>query len=275
MFSITRTIWGIGLNNANMRGNPYKPMVNTTLNESMKIFTNPPIDETRNPLMQYFIIGIGNTPAVNTSNNSVYLHESNRLPIHNNLFKICPFVVRTIDNDLDDESQKAYRLKKKIIRNGVEYFVYFAKKFSMDKHSNIIMTSEYSDGDEGRLSYFEATDPEIQSPTPKIRIGDVLRTPSKYIFSVDKILIELSSDEQQDILDAIKIYNGVEENVVINELALISGKDFETDDGGVEIGDSQVMYFVNLTDSNELELGENVGFYKEIDVGGTEPLFYE
>jgi len=272
MNSSIRTIYGVDLSLANLKGTVYKPLPNTTLNEKFNIEVRIPNEKTGNPTLKGFCIGNGNTPTLGKNEDGILFYgryNANDGALHSHI----PFIVRELRYDLSSIDKSKYRLRKEIVKDGVKYVAYYMKVIEpVDRKSQILEIAVANDGTYG-ISNYNTNDASILNPT-EIETEQISKSvTNKYIVISDQIGLTLNKDELDEIRKGMKTLGLDTLSNKINELAVCTGLD------GIDVVNhmeesfcTQIFIFADLPYEVDLELIEDKGFYREIEIGGMEPI---
>jgi len=272
MNSTVKTIYNIDLSLANFKRKDYKPLPNTTLNEKFNILMDIDSMNVDNPILKGYCLGNGNIKTIG-QDSKTFLHYGNHRSIDGALYSHIPFLIRELDKDLGVTDKMKYRLRKEIRIDNIDYVVYYMKVIEDISITNQILNITSKDGTLPKLSVFNSNDVSILNPTPKEYTDNVTSIKDEYVTVSDQVALILTIDELNEIKNAMKIMGLDSVSTKINELAICSGVDVVNPaDATVESAYSQVMLFVDLDYDIELALNEDRGFYREIEIGGMEPI---
>ena len=126
--TIRRTMLGAKLSSENLIGLDYRHVDFTTLNEELQFGLDIRVPEGKNPLMQYFAIGVkgylpGST-AEGIPKPIYFIHEGSDC----NLYTILPMVLRDEDDDLTDVQRDLYRARIPCEVKGRRKVAYYLRK---------------------------------------------------------------------------------------------------------------------------------------------------
>lgn len=277
---LTHTIWGQTLMTANALGIEYPIFQHSTLNELYRVQENARLERNERPKIGYFCLGMGGhgTSSFNFNGKTfakpdLYKHD----PKDAGLYEPIPFVLRRLNNDLTPEERANYGLRVKRSYNGVEYFAYYAKRFTtatseirilQDTVVNGKLTSQPYVADRSNLS------PERPTLSPR---GVVVASNEKLRNNLE-IVISMDSNDMKNLMDVSRIlFDGNEEFLVISEIALCSGVDRMvtgvTGNGQPlqynEVLACQVAAFITM---HKLAADNNGGFEVYFDMGSRVPM---
>lgn len=199
---------------------PYSPAPNSTLNEFLDIGLSSPLPTGKFPTLRYLTIGSGGMENVTAGGKGIQRTKTHSIK-DASLFEHMPVAMREVGNDFTAEEREQYRLRKKMTRNSVEYFAYFALvgTFVTDEvQTNVITTV---DGN----STPSAFDFDIMAIPP---VGVSSTVTNKVVSIGVNTTIPISALALTELRNAIDIYySGDMDMGVINELATVQGIDSE------------------------------------------------
>ncbi len=272
MNSTVRTIYGIDLGLANYKKSDYKPLPNTTLNEKFNILANVDQFTVDNPILKGYCLGNGNIKTIGDDSKTM-LYYGNHKVTDGALYSHIPFIIRKVDQDLSPTERMSYRLRKELIVDDITYVVYYMKIIDSISISNQILKIESEMDTMPKLSIFYTNDAAILNPVPKEYTDEVTSIKDTYVAISDQISIVLTITELDEIREAMRILKLDEISTKINELAICSGVDVINQvDYSVESAYSQVNLFVDMDYDINILINEDKGFYREIEIGGMEPM---
>jgi len=264
VLNTSRTIYGVMLQNAVMLGQPYVPLVNTTLNEKFDILSIYDITD-KYPTVNLLTIGVGGSeyglPQMN-------IKRSVHSPKDGALFNHIPFFVREGNYTLTKTENQRYRLVKQVIHNDVVYtvayglvlnnFIYENKVYQLNSITNNYNYTEY------KTQY----DSNILNPVNNGYVDLVNSDTGKYLICTSSIIIDFTSKIIEEIMHAMDVFNNG--SYVINEMGLAASVEVELENGLLENVSTQMTHFidVNYDVSNYKDNGININ----LDIGGSEPF---
>lgn len=268
-----KTIWAKMLEIASFTGRKYIPPPNTTLNEKFSILRNIDTSTLPNPTMRYLAIGNGNVNVIQNSAD-LPLHTGVRKVKDGALFSHVPFIIRDKEIGFTEEEKSKYRLMREVNLGDKTYIMFMLKILNPDDNDSKLMTIETNgNGSMPTIEVFTTVDSEILYPVDDRQLTNQLYTGNKYLFVADTIPITLSAEEMSNIQEAITTLGLDEVSPSINEMALCTGIEYtDAETGIVETLDAQIAFFIELTHKLEMELNDGDDFYRDIDIGGMEPM---
>lgn len=278
MDSITRTVYGIHLQDCQFMGIPFRMDPHTTLNERFGIQDGvSPVSGTL-PRFAYFAIGNGgHTMSVGASGiwkPDPTVHEATSA----SLYKPYPFVLRLPENDLTVEQRKGYALRREEIYDGVRYIAYYLKRIDFSRVTVEMQLKTVKEDGTVTTTPFVPTTANLFPTPPVLAPTGINITTANYVTAaavVPLIINQVDTDELKNVANIIWHEIGA---AIISEIALVSGVDKLIQAGGNgqtqftfnEVIAAQVVSFINTFFSAEFS---NTGTDLTIDVGATEPLF--
>lgn len=229
----------------------------------------------------YVCIGIDGHRMITDSNGIVKTLPVEHKPTDTGLYKIMPFVVKPVDNDLTDSERAKFRLRKVLTIDGVNYAAYYLRKLdTMNVSSTMVLTSI----DQG-IKNQTPWKPSINNLRPtKPTVG--YENDSSYISTISNVPLVF---EEQDIIwfqEACQLLLG-DANYSITEIGYCTAVDkpivrqfpisgTQTPSTSIrsrnlkEVVATQIAFFVS-TDLNLRVM--NKRFTWTMDIGINEPLF--
>lgn len=249
-------------------GKPFRPILNTTLNEKHNILPEEHVAEGVYPTLKYYAIGLGQESMFDNTNKYKFSYHQ---AINGALFDQIPFVMKTADEDLDNLDKLKYRFRKSITVNGVEYFAYYLKECPYPD-SRDFLTEIVVSGDEEYLNVFNSSTDSILNPTP-INKQAMLDSPSdsEYINKIIDFTFSMTKTEVDNLLDVFDLLDLDASH--INEIAICSGSDITLENGLTEAIDVQTAFICDTSILLATDMLEDDKIDLKIEVGGSEPLF--
>lgn len=239
-------------------------------------------EDSKNNCLQYFVIGNGGhrnmpAPTGGVPYTDVEVHRATDA----GLFKMIPFVVRPVTDDLTGVERAKYRLRKTMMINGQLYAAYYARKLNIDAVIPEMTTVTVADGIE-YPSTFQPTLANLK-PTPS-EIN--YENDGSFVQVVAALDINFSAQEIRYIREACALLYGSEHYAIISEIGFCSGVDKPvvqrypnagtqtpvTVNGGATV--EAVAVQLNTIMSTYYPINYvNDGFSIGFDLGGYDPLF--
>ena len=257
-----RTMYAIDLQMNMILGRPHKSLINTTLNEKFNILPLEDVPENAYPKLDYLVIGIGGTEMVDGTPYMFSKHQA----IDAALFQHVPYIMRTIDDDLLPEERNNYRLRTLETINGIEYIVYYMKKITnyVCRDNLFEVTSK---NDIHILTPMNTNTYELLNPVPRLVENYLDYNDRKYFAKTVKVEFALSSEDMQNIEEAMMIKFG--KITPISEIGLCSGIDVDNN-GITESTNVLINYFVEVNIDTTMYLLNNDSILRNIEIGSLE-----
>lgn len=280
VFESVRTI--IGNENQIRRelGLPYSITPNSTLNEYLKINQNVSPPSTTIPTIGYYCIGYGGISMQNCTNNQdvlpfpkVFQHRAD----DTGLFKMVPFVMREINNDLTPQERAKYALRREENFKGVKYYAYYLKRLDLSRTqiSTQIITKQ-ADGSFTNTEY-TPRDSNLKPQPQELTVGEENVLKATYARSVAQVPVNFGKQDVEEIYNVFNILHGDPMTAVISEIGLVSGID-KTVEVVISSGRSQFTEVIaaQIAHINRTiqYLGANTGGFESIfNLGINEPIW--
>ena len=267
MFNTTKTIYSVMLDVANLLDKNHVVLPNTTLNEKFHLYINN--TEQKNPKLRYYCLGLEYESLIQNTNMNI--DTIRHKPTDGALFRHVPFIARRKNNDLSNTEKARYRLRIERTIDNEDYVFYFLKLIDdIDVNSKLLYVT--NDSDETFLSLFSTEVDHILTPTIEERdkVNDSL---IDYIAYSQHATITITDAELDELYAACKLYYGDDVEVVLGELALVSGNETLAPDGYSEIANAQINYFLKV-DHILTDINLNNKFKKTIELGGMSPMVF-
>jgi hypothetical protein len=273
----TPTIYGSYLQSVTYQQRPFVLMPKTTLNEHLDIIKDLEIPPNVYPKPHYIAIGQGGHRNVNDGD-----IESTEDVIHRStdsvLYKQAPFVLRELNDDLDDARRQRYALRKIENYNGIDYIAYYLRRLDFNQTDTVMKLIVTNNGNVTEDIFVPSND--NMNPIPPVVIADGTNdTNSKQVVVESLTDFVFDAFDRDEFVNAIRIRTGKENMAIISEIALCSGIDKQhtgpVDGGSVqydEVQACQINYFISAR--NYLHI-DTQGFSKTLNIGGSDPLYVE
>lgn len=224
MESTVRTIYGSHIETCRRLNRPFNVLPNSTLNQKFSLFENTLPGPNEYPVMGYIAIGNKGASYEVTADNYVLTTPLPHLPRDASLYNFLPFVMRTIDNDLDSTERMKYRLRVPMVVNGSNYVAYYLKTLPI---ANVTPTVELRNvnGDSITSAVFTPSVSDLSPTPPDISTTNLNNPSGDYLVSTAKVEFVLDQVDISNIMDACAILYGDPRYAVINEIALCTGID--------------------------------------------------
>ena len=280
VFESVRTI--IGNENKIRRelGLPYSITPNSTLNEYLKINQNVSPPSTTIPTIGYYCIGYGGISMQNCTNNQdvlpfpkVFQHRAD----DTGLFKMVPFVMREINNDLTPQERAKYALRREENFKGVKYYAYYLKRLDLSRTqiSTQIITKQ-ADGSFTNTE-FNPRDSNLKPQPQELTVGEENVLKATYARSVAQVPVNFGKQDVEEIYNVFNILHGDPMTAVISEIGLVSGIDktveVVTSSGRSQFTEVIAAQIAHINRTIQY-LGANTGGFESIfNLGINEPIW--
>ena len=266
--SSQRTLYGVDLQLAQLYGENYTCLPNTTLNEKFGILPGINVPEGKYPILKYITIGNGGNLQIPDSENFIYNEHS---PMDAGLFNHIPFVIKTREDDLSEADRMKYRFRIEKTINGKLYVCYYLKVIPSNLYDQKFFKVTTING-ENYLKTFKLNDPIFLSPKPRDRrlsYNDLDKT--EFVTKLVRFKLEFSSEEVKELENVYKILG--HEKKIMTEIGLCTGIEYNINDT-VEASCVQIAFHigVNLDLTNSFRTEASITKY--IELGGSEALIY-
>lgn len=279
-FESVRTV--IGNENQVRRelGLPFTVKPNSTLNELLMINQAMVPPSNTIPTIGYYCIGMGGISMQNCTNNpdtfpfpKVYQHKAT----DTGLFKILPFVMREINNDLTPQERTKYALRREENFKGVNYYAYYLKRLDLSK--TIVETQIITKKADGT---FESEDyvPKDSNLKPKpqeLTVDEENVLKATYARTIAQVPVNFSKQDVEELYNVFNIVHGDPVRAVISEIGLVSGIDkiveVVTTTGRVQFTEVLAAQVSHINRTIQY-LGANTGGFESIfNLGINEPIW--
>lgn len=271
MTSSTKTIWFTDLILCMSTGDDYIPRKNTTLNEKFNIKIEDNLLITENPTIKYFALGNGNMRILPGGEDMLYY--SNHKVTDGALYNHIPFIARESKFDLNNDEKSKYRMRKLLNVNGIEYAVYYLKVIDTTKVKNQLLHITTSEISMPKIELLSTNDSSILEPIHREVDSPIENIGDEYVTTSNQITITLTTQELEEIKSAMELLSLDVISKEINEIALCTGIDsFDHSAFTNEAIKSQIAIFVDVNYDIQESINTDNGFFREIEVGGMQPL---
>jgi len=269
---VTRTVYGSRLQTMQNSKLPFSVEQNTTLNEKFAILAGVNPAAGVYPAAQYYCIGNGGHALATGTGGIGLVQAQPHLATDAALYAHLPFVLRATNNDITNDVQQKYALRKQINVGGVNYFAYYLKRIPTDE-AVVATVIQTVDGGTTTSAAFVPS-PANLTPTPPVIDPDEVNVLAGQYANVSATLpVVLTADECTEILNAAEILFGDQAYGIISEIGLVSAVDYPTtlpnNNTFVEAICAQVTAFVNTMHVVEFT---PTGINGSFDLGTNEPL---
>ena len=269
------TIYLLYLLNRMLFKEKYTALPGTTLNEKLGVCSEirTCANESDYPTPKYFAIGVGGEDVI--SNGSTYSFSKHTV-VDAAPFDMVPFIMVPIDEDIPEDKQMGYRLKKIEIVNNRQYYCYYLKVFSNNPDTRDIffkLTPTVVDGIISNImSIFDTGTASALNPVPNdidVTKCDIMDIHTIAYFT--KVPFILTVNELKYLSDAISI-KYPKKNKRFTDVSICGGEDIILPNGRVEAAVVQVYTHFTMDMLTSLENANNTqDFIRYMDMGGLEP----
>lgn len=265
-------------------GLPFIVRPNSTLNQLLSI--NPQLIPPSNviPTINYFCIGMGGVSQQNCNEGvrtsilpKVYQHHSD----NTGLFKMIPFVMREINNDLSPVERAMYALRRTEEHKGTNYFVYYLKRLDLSQvnvETNLITKEVIGQGQlQTTTTEYEPTESNLKPTARDLSTTEENVLRATYGRTVAQVPVRLDANDVNELYNVFNIIAGDPMAAVVTEIGLVSGVDkiMEiTTSGGRAQFNEVIAAQVSHINRTLLYLAANSGGFTSLfNCGINEPIF--
>jgi len=259
MFNAERTIYSKLIENRSKVGQPYIPLLNTTLNEKFAIYPNDDNPSIKYPTINLLTIGHGLTN-VNNQSTRLNMQTSPHAAIHAALFNHIPFYIRPVSEFSTNPPSNKLRLHTIETINNVDYNVYYGYSVDNYEYKNELIKFNNIESDFANVSVFDLNVNDVLNPVPN---NNISLNSKAYISDFIKIYTFFSLAEINEIINSFTFLHP-DIDPIITEIGVCSSKEklFGTITENVM---TQIAYFVDVKqDLNIAKIKEKLDFYIEI-----------
>lgn len=224
MDSVTRTIYGDALQTSQMLGIPHNVLQYTTLNERFGVEVNSVLPDNQYPKVRYYGIGTGGMKLVAGADGEPRAEQVQHRATDAACYKPFPFVLRELDNDLSATERQKYALRTIVVYNNTQYVAYYLKRIVMDQVTVSLERKNFNNGVPTTSAFVPSADNLTPTPPVITNQGANILT-SDYINCTAELLLDLTEDECQELLDASIVIYGTEDKCILSEFVFCSGYD--------------------------------------------------
>lgn len=257
----------------------------TTLNEYFGLWAAESLGRknARDFELKYFCLGLRGSNCYGQYPNGLSrMRVNGHQPIDQNLFTLCPLLVRPLDNDIDEQTRAKYRLRVVAQYGGIAYAVYYAKLINFDSYNPKEVEVEV-DEQTGNSQVIQ--DPYIHLKDDLMNVEPLDYTSNgtvpvarRYINGSAILDCSLNATDLAEITNACKIVLGDPSLASINELMIAWGIDTEQSgniSGGASIRYDEALSFIPahfLSEKDGRSAGGNTGLALRFDHGNSDPM---
>jgi len=277
MESITRTAYSGLLQTCMLLRRPYPVYPNTTLNEKLNIRKEDKLGVGVYPYLGFLAIGNGGHKLGLGADSLLAPDPHQQEPTNASPFKMIPFVLREITDDLDAVQRARYALRREEEYGGVRYYAYYLKRMDL---SNVNPKLEYIviDGENKSVSDY-VPDASVLNPQPReLSPVGVNTTDGDYISSTAKVPIIFTKEDMTELRNMAKIKFGHEKYAIISEIAPVTAVDKDVDspapgNSTIPFKEAICAQVASYISSFVAAKFSQSGYDIMLDAGTTEPLF--
>lgn len=272
-----RTIYGATLQAAQFFGIPALIQNFSTLNEKLSIQSSANLGANEMPTVGYLVIGNGGHMSVPGQDDIPLISNKIHKADDASPFKLFPFVLRPVNNDISATQRQRFALRKIIDIRGDDYVAYYGRRF--DKQMlTIVPERRFVDKGNTTITLFEPTSDQL-NPVPQDLSPTAVNTvKGEYLSASVKLKIVLDSFDAEEILNSAMILHNSEDYAFISEIGLVSGVNrtvsVPNGTGSTftfnEVIAAQVTHHISALQPVKSQRG---GFDIDLEVGAIEPLF--
>jgi hypothetical protein len=271
--STTRTVYGSALQTSQLLGIPYQVLANSTLNERFNVEKTAVIPDGQYPRLGYFCIGTGGVKltagADGRPRTELVQHRSTDV----SCFDPLPFILRPLNNDLSASERLKYGLRTQETYNGNVYVAYYLKRIDMSQVQVKIESRTINNGIVTSVPF--TPNNSNLTPTPPVTTNtgaNILN--SEYVTCTAQLVITLSQQECEELLDVCIIKYGSEDYAIISEIGLCSGVDkMISITGGGSFKEAIGVQIVSHINTWHAVQYAQAGITGTFDIGVADPLW--
>lgn len=261
-----RTMYGASLQLSMVLGKPYIVPANTTLNEKFNILPAEKLPDGAYPTVQFYAIGVGGQDVI--SGNEGY-NYSKHSAVDAALFQHIPWIMRTLESDLNKDERTEYRMRTVEVFNGVKYACYYLRKIPDIEFRDYFYKVSTVNGDTSLSIYSTSTD-KLLNPEAKVRTVNTTNiNGSEYVTKTSKLKFSLAVSDMTE-LDTVLSIRGLATKK-ITEVGVCSGYDVTTDEISETIC-TQIAFHIEVNMNLAEHLSTDSIISRYIELGGMESL---
>lgn len=278
METVTPTISAAHLQTCKLMNKPFTVLPNSTLNQKFNLFPEETVGTNEYPSLGYLAIGNKGATYEIAPGGFLLTDPIPHLPHHASPYNMIPFVVRPADDDLTASERMKYRMRVPMTTTGGQNIVaYYLMPLDLTNTTPQVEIRNVNDGVITTAPFVHALS-DLNPAHPVISNVDLNNPNGDYLVSTAKTVFTLDQGQISNIMEACNILYGDPRYAVINEVALVTGKDkvLQGIFGGIatnytEVVVAQVAAFIAqshvLTASTrEVTIGLNVGSVEPLAV---------
>lgn len=259
-----------------MMGLPLPQIANTTLNEKLSIQANATLGVNETPRAKYMCIGIGGHQGTVGADGILLIGSAQHRPTDNSLFRMMPFVMRPLANDLTSTERQRYALRRIENHKGLDYAVYYLRRLDLTNVVPKLQKINITNGVTTTTDY-KPTSGDLSPTPPALNTGGANTVTGEFIAAVARVTVNFDTLDATEILNAAMVLFDSEEYAIISEMGFVSGVDRSvtvTDPTGALVYDECInaQIVTHIATLQKLVANRN-GFESVFDVGATEPMY--
>ncbi len=259
-----------------MMGLPLPQIANTTLNEKLSIQANATLGVNETPRAKYMCIGIGGHQGTVGADGILLIGSAQHRPTDNSLFRMMPFVMRPLANDLTSTERQRYALRRIENHKGLDYAVYYLRRLDLTNVVPKLQKINITNGVTTTTDY-TPTSGDLSPTPPALNTGGANTVTGEFIAAVARVTVNFDTLDATEILNAAMVLFDSEEYAIISEMGFVSGVDRSvtvTDPTGALVYDECInaQIVTHIATLQKLVANRN-GFESVFDVGATEPMY--
>ena len=259
-----------------MMGLPLPQIANTTLNEKLSIQANATLGVNETPRAKYMCIGIGGHQGTVGADGILLIGSAQHRPTDNSLFRMMPFVMRPLANDLTSTERQRYALRRIENHKGLDYAVYYLRRLDLTNVVPKLQKINITNGVTTTVDY-TPTSGDLSPTPPALNTGGANTVTGEFIAAVARVTVNFDTLDATEILNAAMVLFDSEEYAIISEMGFVSGVDRSvtvTDPNGALVYDECInaQIVTHIATLQKLVANRN-GFESVFDVGATEPMY--
>ncbi len=226
MQNITRTVHGSRLQTAQHSGLPWAAEANTTLNERFGILSGLQPASGVYPQARYYCIGNGGHAMAVSGGGVPYAKPKPRKVTMAGLYSPLPFVLRATNDDISNDEQQKYALRKQITVESTNYIAYYLKRIPTDAAVLASTIETTTDGTTTSAAFVPGpsdltpTAPDLEDEGENVLLGQYAKVSAP-------LPLVLTVDECNEILNAAEIIYGDPALAIISEIGLVAAVDHQ------------------------------------------------
>ena len=259
-----------------MMGLPLPQIANTTLNEKLSIQANATLGVNETPRAKYMCIGFGGHQGTVGADGILLIGSAQHRPTDNSLFRMMPFVMRPLANDLTSTERQRYALRRIENHKGLDYAVYYLRRLDLTNVVPKLQKINITNGVTTTVDY-TPTSGDLSPTPPALNTGGTNTVTGEFIAAVARVTVNFDTLDATEILNAAMVLFDSEEYAIISEMGFVSGVDRSvtvTDPNGALVYDECInaQIVTHIATLQKLVANRN-GFESVFDVGATEPMY--